>query len=187
MSQIVCQKLSGSVCFSVTLSHFFHGVCAHVLYHFCVCVCWAEELSCTVHSGFTLAPVLPLWQQIPLTPTCQLSAAFHTTCNICLLLTRVTTVSKAAWAAKYQISLDRRENTENSTSIFYVVFLCFCEKPTFYCVRCSKVWLQSQTVVVFTYLTVWDKKECNAKWLFSLRIVFCAFWQSRPSRIINLF
>lgn len=109
MTQIlcVCQNLQCIVCFSFIFSiFFFHhcAVCAHVLR-----VCRAEELSCMVHSGFTLAPALSLWQQIPHTLRCQLSTAFHTTCNICSLLTRVTTVSKSAWATKYHISLCCRE------------------------------------------------------------------------------
>lgn len=127
--------------FSVEL---YVRACAHSVIP-CVCVSgvsvcvyahWAEGLSCMAHSGFTLALTLSPWQQIPHSLSCQLSAAFHTTCNICSLLTSVTTVSKNAQATKYHISLYRRLH-------IHIVYCNSLQKLQFYCIRCSKVWLQS--------------------------------------------
>lgn len=92
-SLCVCQNLPCIVSHSC-FSHFFHcAVYAHVLHHsysMQQSVCWVEELCWMAHSGFTLAPVLSHCRQIPHTCCCQLLTAFHTTCNICSHLTKVT-------------------------------------------------------------------------------------------------
>lgn len=147
MTQVICacQNLLRIVCFSFIYCNFFPLGCVRTCVPsvmLCVCVCRAEALSCMAHSGFTLAPVLSPWQQISHCLRCQLSTAFHTTCNICSLLTRVTTLSKTAWATKYHISLCCRE-TYRKFHLHIVSSISETQrKPTFYCTHCSKVWLR---------------------------------------------
>lgn len=60
---------------------------------------------------------------------CQLSPAFHTTCNMCSLLKRLTTLSKTAWATKYHMSpplprnLLKKKNKKNPIFILFLEFL----------------------------------------------------------------
>lgn len=66
-------------------------------------VCGSEELSCSPRSDFILAPTS--WLRIPRRRRCQIPTAFHTTCNICSALTRLTAASQTAPRTQYYISL----------------------------------------------------------------------------------
>lgn len=55
---------------------------------------------------------------------CQLSPAFHTTCNMCSLLKRLTTLSKTARATKYHMSPRCQEIYKKKIPIF-ILFLEF--------------------------------------------------------------
>lgn len=94
-------------CSSFIFSHFFHSTMA------CTCgpsvtVCACAGSSAVQHTQVSPWHPLSYWHQIQHT-CCQLSTAFHTTCNIRSFLTRLTTVSKTVWATKYHISLCCRE------------------------------------------------------------------------------
>lgn len=142
--------------------------CAHSVILFvlvCVSVLWAEGLSCMVHSGFTLAPMVSPWQQIPHSLSCQLSTAFHTTCNICSLLTSATTVSKNVQATKYHISLYRKFH-------IHIVSCISLQKVQFYCIHCCNRYCVTADVIIRNssiYTNAYYINICNMFVIMSMK------------------
>lgn len=87
-------------------------------------VCGSEELSCSPSSGFTLAPIPQPWLRIPRRRRCQIPTVFHTTCNICSALTRLTAASQTAPSTQYHTSLCC---IQVNIILFLVFFLNPCE------------------------------------------------------------